>query len=120
MSGPIVENGSKLEERTMAQSQGTVCPGDVHQAIAQALARNALGDASHLDVGAVGGDVFVCGEVSSARAQQVILEAARQVPGVTTVRNLVAVREGAPPQGAGGGVSLGTRRTPHSDVAGNS
>jgi osmotically-inducible protein OsmY len=96
MNGPNVENGPKSEERTMSQtqsqSQTTVCPGDVHQAIAKALARHALDDASHLDVGAFGGEVLICGEVSSAREEQIILEAARQVPGVTRVRNLLTVR----------------------------
>jgi osmotically-inducible protein OsmY len=71
----------------------TICPGDVHRAIIKALARHAVDQAKHLDVCAFGGEVIVVGDVGSSEEKQVLLAAARRVPGVSRVKSLVRVRE---------------------------
>jgi osmotically-inducible protein OsmY len=79
--------------QTHGSTTRTVCPGDVHRAIVDALVQNAATAARHLDVGAFGGEVIVCGDVSSAREQAIVIEAARRFPGVTRVTSLVRVRD---------------------------
>jgi osmotically-inducible protein OsmY len=71
----------------------TVCPGDIHRAMVKALARHAIEQASQLDVGAFGDEVIVVGDVASSEDEQVLLQAARRVPGVARVKSLIRVRE---------------------------
>ena len=70
----------------------TISPTEVHRALVKALARHAVNEARHLDVGAFKGEVVVAGSVHSAAAREIALAAARAVPGVTCVRDLIQVR----------------------------
>lgn len=118
MSGAHTDDGPRLEGTTM--SEGTVCPGDVHRAIMTALARHPVDEARHIDIGALGGEVAIYGEVSSPTERQIVEEAARRFPGVTAVRNLLTVRTAAPsPQGTSGRSPV-IRRTPQRGAAGDS
>jgi osmotically-inducible protein OsmY len=71
----------------------TVCPADIHRAMIKALARHAVEQASQLDIGAFGDEVVVVGDVASSEDKQVLLQAARRVPGVARVKCLIRVRE---------------------------
>jgi osmotically-inducible protein OsmY len=69
----------------------SVAPRKVHRAVAEALSRHALVQANNLTITSFGNEVTVTGVVACSTEKRVLLEAARQVPGVKSVKSLVRV-----------------------------
>jgi hypothetical protein len=68
-----------------------VAPIDVKAKIEAALKRNAILDAQHIKVQAVGGKVTLTGTVSSWAESGEAEDAAWGAPGVTEVKNLITI-----------------------------
>jgi osmotically-inducible protein OsmY len=69
--------------------EGTVSPTEVHDALVASLARHAADEAAAVDVGALGGEVWLCGHVDSDLVRQILIDAASKVPGVTIVHDVL-------------------------------
>jgi osmotically-inducible protein OsmY len=69
----------------------TVSPIEVHHALAASLARHAAAEAEGVDVGTFGGEVWLVGHVDSDLVRQILTDAAREVPGVTSVHDLLEI-----------------------------
>lgn len=69
-----------------------VAPKDVYAAIVDALTRHVVAEADALTIGTFRGTVTIAGEVASSAEKQVLLAAARAVPGVKAVESRVRVR----------------------------
>jgi osmotically-inducible protein OsmY len=84
----------------------TVSPAEVHHALVASLARHAAEEAAGVDVGALGGEVWLCGRVDSDLVRELLIEAAGKVPGVTIVHDMLEL------SGRDNDASPNARRTP--------
>jgi osmotically-inducible protein OsmY len=69
----------------------SVAPRKVHRAVMAALAKHAMEQANNLTITSFGNEVTITGVVACSTEKRVLLEAARQVPGVKSVKSVVRV-----------------------------